>query len=99
MIKINYLSERAHEVMSKRFKANKHTSIKAWLIFISMLWRHADDAIHKPECNRFIYSELELVLADIIVLCVAILHRLGVTNIENLIRKRIEDNDKASNTR
>lgn len=94
MIKINFLSAKAHEVMTKRFNKNQHTSVKAWLLLISVLFRKADDAAHKKECSRFVYSEAELVLADIILLCIAILHMLGVRNIENLIRRRLEDNDK-----
>lgn len=94
MIKINHLSERVYKVMVERFKINRNTSMKAWLLYISTIWREADKSIHDKECSRFVYSHLELVLADMILLIVALLHRLGVKNIENLLRRRIDENDR-----
>lgn len=94
MIKINHLSERVYKVMVERFKINMNTSMKAWLLYISTIWREADKSIHDKECSRFVYSHLELVLADMILLIVALLHRLGVKNIENLLRRRIDENDR-----
>lgn len=94
MIKINYLSERVYNVMVERFKINRNTSMKAWLMYISTIWREADKSIHDKECSKFVYSHLELVLADMILLIVALLHHLGVRNIENLLRRRLEENDR-----
>ena len=94
MIKINHLSERVFNVMAERFKVGKNTSMKAWLLFLSGIWREADKSIHDKECSRFFYSHLELVLADMILLIVAILHHLGVKNIENLLRRRLDENDR-----
>ena len=78
----------------ERFKINRNTSMKAWLLYISAIWRDADKSIHDKECSRFVYSHLELVLADMILLIVALLHHLGVRNIENLLRRRLEENDR-----
>jgi len=94
MIKINHLSERVYKVMVERFKINRNTSMKAWLLYISTIWREADKSIHDKECSRFVYSHLELVLADMILLIVALLHHLGKMNIENLLRRRLEENDR-----
>ena len=80
--------------MSERFKMDYDASMKAWLLRMSVLWREADDALHDKECSRFIYSRFELVIADMILLCMAILHRLGVRNIENLLRRRLDENDR-----
>ena len=96
MIKINHLSDRIYNVMVERFKIGRDTSMKGWLLKLSGLWREADQAIHERECRRFVYSQLELVLADIILFCVALLMRLGVRNMENLLRRRLDDNDKAN---
>ncbi len=93
MIKLNHLSERIHGVMIKRFNVSRNASVKAWLLYMSSLWREADKSLHEPECQQYIYSHLELVIADIILLCIALLHRLGVRNIENLLRRRLEDNE------
>lgn len=93
MIKLNNESQRIHDIMTKRFGLSKDTSMKALIMRISILWRDADSTLHDKECSRFVYSRLELVLADIILLCIAILRRIGVRNIENLIRRRIEDSD------
>ena len=94
MIKINYLSTRIHEVMSERFRFNKHTSAKAFILYESVLWRKADDALKDKETSRFFYSKTELIVADIILLMIAFLHHCGVQNIENLLRRRIEDNEE-----
>lgn len=94
MIKINQLSEMIYNVMRDRFKINNHTSMKAWLLYLSALWREAETSTHDRECSRFVYSHLELILADMILLIVALLHRLGVKNIENLLRRRIDENDR-----
>lgn len=99
MIKINHLSERVYKVMVERFKIDGHTSIKAWLLYISTMWREADKSLHDKECSRFVYSHLELVLADMILLIMALLHSLGVRNIENLLRRRLEDNDRDNQTK
>ena len=85
--------------MKERFGISKDSSVKAWLLRLSALWRAADASIHERECRKFIYSSLELVLADIILLSIAILHSLGVRNIENLIRRRLEDNDRDNRLR
>ncbi|MBO4551509.1 MAG: hypothetical protein J5733_12330 [Bacteroidaceae bacterium] len=68
--------------------------MKARIMQISVMWRKADEAIRDRECNRYFFSRLELVLADIILLCIAILHSTGVRNIETLLRRRLEDNEK-----
>lgn len=94
MIKINYLSQRIYDVMSKRFSFNKDTSMKARVMRISNLWREADEALYDRECNRYFFSRLELIIADIILLCVAILHSTGVRNIETLLRRRLDENEK-----
>lgn len=94
MIKINSLSEKVHDVMVERFKINNHTSMKAWLMYLSAMWREADDSLRDKECSRYVFSHLELVLADMILLIVAMLHHLGVRNIENLIRRRIDEADR-----
>ena len=94
MIQINHLSERVYKVMVERFKINRNTSMKAWLLFISTIWREADKSIHDKECSRFVYSHLELVLADMRLLIVALLHHLGKRNIENLLRRRLDENDR-----
>ncbi len=94
MIKINHLSERVYSVMTKKFRIGKHTSIKAWLLYISKTWRDADKSIRDKECSRYVYSHLELLLADMILLIIALLHHLGVRNIENLLRRRLDDNDR-----
>lgn len=94
MIKLNFQSKNIHRVMFERFKFGKDASVKAWLLRLSVLWREADDALHDKECSRFIFSRLELVLADIILFCIAMLHHLGVRNIENLLRRRLDDNDR-----
>ncbi len=99
MIKLNYESQRIHDVMTERFKLNKDTSMKALIMRISTLWREADDALHDKECSRFVFSRLELVLADIILLCITILRRTGVRNIENLIRRRLEESDRNNKLR
>lgn len=94
MIKLNDLLERTHKVMVERFRANEDTSMKAWLLYLSRLWREADESIHDKECSKYVYSRTELVLADMILLIMAILHHLGVKNIENLLRRRLDDNDR-----
>jgi len=99
MIKINYMSQRIYDVMVKRFNISKDTSLKAWLLRLSMLWRKADDAIHEKECSRFVFSECELVLADMILFCVAMLKRTGVKNIETLLRRRLEESEKNNKLR
>ena len=98
MIKLNYESQKIHDVMTERFKLNKDTSMKALIMRISTLWREADDALHDKECSRFVFR-LELVLADIILLCITILRRTGVRNIENLIRRRLEESDRNNKLR
>jgi len=99
MIKLNYESQRIHDVMTERFNLTKDTSMKALIMRISVLWREADDALHDKECSRFVFSRLELVLVDIILLCITILKRTGVRNIENLIRRRLEESDKNNKLR
>lgn len=94
MIKINYLSQRIHDVMVERYEISKDAGIKAWLLHLSALWREADRSIHERECSRFVYSRLELVIADIILLCIALLKKTGVRNIENLLRKRLDESDR-----
>lgn len=94
MIKINQLSERVHSIMVKRFGIGRHSSVKAWIIKLSRLWVEADKSIHEKECSRFVYSQLELVLADMMLLIIALLHHLGVKNIENLLRRRLDENDR-----
>lgn len=94
MIKINHQSERIFNVMVERFRANEDTSMKAWLLYLSRLWREADESLHDKECSKYVYSRTELILADIILLIIAILHHLGVRNIENLLRRRLDDNDR-----
>lgn len=93
-MKINALSKSAHDVIVKRFGINRDTSAKGWLYRISTLWRKAVKATEDEECKRFIYSELELVLADIILVTIAALRSLGVNNIENLIRRRLDEIDR-----
>lgn len=80
--------------MKKRFRANEHTSIKAWIVYLSSLWIKADKSLKEHECHRFIFSKTELILADMLILIIAILYRLGVRNIETLIRRRLEENDQ-----
>ena len=94
MIKVNHMSQRIHDVMVKRFDIGKDASMKAWVMTLSVLWREADKSIKEKECSRFFYSKLELVLADIILMCIAMLRRTGVNNIENLIRRRLDESDK-----
>ncbi len=94
MIKVNHLSEKVYHVMVTRFGIGKHSSMTAWLLHLSQLWRDANQATQKEECSRFAYSELELILADMMLLIIALLHKLGVRNIENLLRRRIADNDR-----
>jgi hypothetical protein len=94
MIKVNYMSQRIYDVMVKRFNIGENASIKLWVNKLSVLWREANKSINEKECSRFFYSKLELVLADIIMLCIAMLHRTGVNNIENLIRRRLDESDK-----
>ena len=94
MIKINSMSLKIHDVMVKRFKISPNTSARAWVLHLSALWREADAALNEKECSRFIYSGLELVLADMILLCLAALRSLGVRNVENLLRRRLEESDK-----
>ncbi len=94
MIKINHMSQKIYDVMSKRFSITKDTSMKARVMRISVLWRDADEAIREKECSRFVFSRLELVLADIILLCIALLHSTGVRNIETLLHRRLKDNEK-----
>lgn len=94
MIKLNFKSKDIHRVMSERFNMDYDTSVKAWLLRLSVMWREADDALHDKECSSFIFSRLELVLADMILLCIATLHHLGVRNIENLLRRRLDENDR-----
>lgn len=97
MIKVNNMSQMIYDVMVKRFNIGKDTSIKQWVNLLSVLWREADKSIHERECSSFVYSHLELVLADIILLCIAMLRRTGARNIENLIRRRLEYSDKENN--
>lgn len=93
MIRLNSLSLKINNAMSKRFGIGKDASMKALVMRLSVLWREADDALQEEECSGFVYSQLELVLADIILLCVAILRRTGVRNIENLILRRLKESD------
>ena len=99
MIKLNNLSLKVSSVMKERFGINKDTSIKALVMRLSVLWREADEALGEKECSRFVYSQLELVLADIILFCIMMLRHTGVRNIENLILRRLRDHEQNNKLR
>lgn len=92
MIKLNFYQERFYNYTAKRFGFNKDTSVKAYVLKISVLWRAIDQAVTlKAMKRRFFYSDTEKAIADLIIFLVSMLFKLGCKNPENLIRKRIEE--------
>ena len=80
MITLNRFAQRCLNIMRKRFKMNEHSSRKAFSIRIEAVWRK--------------YSEDEELAAEMIIYLVAYLKRFGCEDIEQLIKDKIEFDDR-----
>ena len=86
MITLNRFAQRCLNIMRKRFKMNEHSSRKAFSIRIEAVWRKFDIASK--------YSEDEELAAEMIIYLVAYLKRFGCEDIEQLIKDKIEFDDR-----
>ena len=84
MITLNRFAQRCLNIMRKRFKMNEHSSRKAFSIRIE-----ADRSDNLPK-----YSEDEELAAEMIIYLVAYLKRFGCEDIEQLIKDKIEFDDR-----
>ena len=82
--------------MRKRFKMNEHSSRKAFSIRIEAVWRKFDIASKYGSDNLPKYSEDEELAAEMIIYLVAYLKRFGCEDIEQLIKDKIEFDDRKS---
>jgi len=86
MITLNRFAQRCLNIMRKRFKMNEHSSRKAFSIRIEAVWRKFDIASKYRSDNLPTYSE--------IIYLVAYLKRFGCEDIEQLIKDKIEFDDR-----
>ena len=89
MITLNRFAQRCLNIMRKRFKMNEHSSRKAFSIRIEAVWRKFDIASKYRSDNLPKYSE-----AEMIIYLVAYLKRFGCEDIEQLIKDKIEFDDR-----
>lgn len=94
MITLNRLAQRCLDLMMKRFKMNEHSSRKAFSIRVEAIWRKFDVASKYRSDNLPEYSEDEELAAEMIIYLVAYLKRFGCKDIEQLIKDKIDFNDK-----
>ena len=88
MITLNRFAQRCLNIMRKRFKMNEHSPRKAFSIRIEAVWRKfRSDNLPK-------YSEDEELAAEMIIYLVAYLKRFGCEDIEQLIKDKIEFDDR-----
>ena len=92
MITLNRFAQRCLNIMRKRFKMNEHSSRKAFSIRIEVVWRKFDIASKYRSDNLPKYSED--VAAEMIIYLVAYLKRFGCEDIEQLIKDKIEFDDR-----
>ena len=88
MITLNRFAQRCLNIMRKRFKMNEHSSRKAFSI------RKFDIASKYRSDNLPKYSEDEELAAEMIIYLVAYLKRFGCEDIEQLIKDKIEFDDR-----
>ena len=86
MITLNRFAQRCLNIMKKRFKMNEHSSRKAFSIRIEAVWRKFDIASK--------YRRDEELAAEMIIYLVAYLKRFGCEDIEQLIKDKIEFDDR-----
>ena len=89
MITLNRFAQRCLNIMKKRFKMNEHSSRKAFSIRIEAVWRKFDIASKYRSDN--LPKELA---AEMIIYLVAYLKRFGCEDIEQLIKDKIEFDDR-----
>ena len=94
MITLNRFAQRCLNIMRKRFKMNEHSSRKAFSIRIEAVWRKFDIASKYRSDNLPKYSEDEELAAEMIIYLVAYLKRFGCEDIEQLIKDKIEFDDR-----
>ena len=94
MITLNRFAQRCLNIMRKRFKMNEHSSRKAFSIIIEAVWRKFDIASKYRSDNLPKYSEDEELAAEMIIYLVAYLKRFGCEDIEQLIKDKIEFDDR-----
>lgn len=94
MIKLNKLAKVCLQTALRRGKITKNSSPRVIIMHISGEWRELYDATkfrseHLPQ-----YSEQEEEAADIIISTMTYLQRIGCSDIEQLIRDKIEFNNR-----
>lgn len=94
MITLNRFAQRCLQIMMKRFKMNEHSSRKAFSVRIEAIWRKFDVSSKYKSDNLPKYAEDEELAAEMIIYLVAYLKRFGCEDIEQLIKDKIEFNDK-----
>ena len=85
----------------KRFRCHFHiketSGTKIYSVLLSSEWRRMDEALDKAreyevtserQKSKYLYEARER-LADMIVYCIGLLHLLGVSDVEDLVRKRM----------
>lgn len=94
MITLNKLAAKCFEIAMRRGKINKYTSARAILMAISAEWRELTQATKFRSGHIPQYSEQEEEAADVIISTLTYLKRIGCKNIEQLIKDKIEFNEK-----
>lgn len=94
MITLNKLAKKCLEIAFRRGKVNRYTSGKAYMCHISTEWRELVASTSYKSEHLPQYSEHEEEAADVIICTLTYLERIGCKDIEQLIRDKIEFNDK-----
>lgn len=94
MITLNKLAKRCLDIAVRKGKINSYTSRHAVIVAISVEWRKLLDASKYRSRHLPDYSEQEEDAAGIIISTLIYLKRIGCKNIEQLIKDKIEFNDK-----
>lgn len=94
MITLNKLAKRCLEIAIRRGRINSYTSRHAIIVAISVEWRKLLNASKYRSEHLSNYSEQEEEAASIIISTLIYLKRIGCKNIEQLIKDKIELDDK-----
>lgn len=93
MITLNKLAEKCYQIALRRGKINIYTSRRAIINAISTEWRELSGAAKERSNHLPKYSEQEEEAADVIITTMTFLQKIGCSDIEQLIKDKIDYNE------
>lgn len=94
MITLNKLAKKCFDIAMRRGKINECTSGRAIIMAISAEWRELMEATKYRSEHLPKYSQREEEAADVIISTLTYLKRIGCKDIEQLIKDKVEFNEK-----